>query len=154
VSVAGALGVGTEHFYLWDRMNTVFKYYLEAWLLLGCAAGAAVPMLWSPETRGRIVWAACLGFVVLAGSFTALTAAIGLIRTPFVASATPTLDGMDYLRHEHPAELAAYRWFDRQIEGVPVMLEAHGDPYGEFSRVSMNTGLPTVLGWEYHLFQQ
>src|SRR5437660_10041301 len=61
---------------------------------------------------------------------------------------------MDYQLCAHTGEHAAYRWLDREVRGVPVLLEAHGDSYGEFSRVSMNTGLPTVLGWEYHLFQQ
>ena len=77
-----------------------------------------------------------------------------MIRHPFVPSDVPTLDGMNYLSRVHPAELAAFRWLNREIAGVPVLLEAHGDVYRDFSRVSMNTGLPTVLGWEYHLFQQ
>jgi uncharacterized membrane protein len=29
-------------------------------------------------------------------------------------------------------------------------MEATGDPYSEFSRVSSHTGIPTVLGWANH----
>jgi YYY domain-containing protein len=154
VATAGALGVVTELVFLWDRMNTVFKYYLEMWLLLGCAAGGILPRAWRRCRRGHMPWAVSLAVLGAAGLFTTLSGAYGLLRFPFAASEIPTLDGMNYLRRARPGELAAYRWLDREVRGVPVLLEAHGDSYGEFSRVSMNTGLPTVLGWEYHLFQQ
>ncbi|HYD49098.1 MAG TPA: 6-bladed beta-propeller, partial [Terriglobales bacterium] len=66
----------------------------------------------------------------------------------------PTLDGMAYLRQRAPYELAAFDWLNERVQGIPVILEAHGDSYQEFTRVSMNTGLPTVLGWAYHVFQR
>ncbi len=154
VGVSGALGMGTEALYVWDRMNTIFKYYLEMWLLLGCASGVVVAAAWSRLGRWRIPWGSALLVAAAAALFTSVSGAVGLLRHPFVPSQVPTLDGMNYLRQTHPAELAAFRWLNREIAGVPVLLEAHGDVYREFSRVSMNTGLPTVLGWEYHLFQQ
>ena len=43
----------------------------------------------------------------------------------------PTLDGMAYLRLKAPEELAAYEWLNRNIRGIPVVLEAHGDPASE-----------------------
>jgi DNA-binding beta-propeller fold protein YncE len=154
VGVSGALGLGTEMLYVWDRMNTIFKYYLEMWLLLGCAGGVAVLDAWGRLGRWRIVWGGALLVAAAGGLFTSVSGAVGLLRYPFVPSEVPTLDGMNYLRQTRPAELAAFRWLNREIAGVPVLLEAHGDGYRDFSRVSMNTGLPTVLGWEYHLFQQ
>ncbi|MBI2962906.1 MAG: hypothetical protein HYY35_04065, partial [Deltaproteobacteria bacterium] len=154
VALAGAIGLGTEVVFVWDRMNTVFKYYLEIWLLLGCAAGAILPRALGLAGRARVVWIVAVAAAAAAGGFTAVSGAIGLVRTPFASSDVPTLDGMEYLRHRRPAELAAFRWLARAVAGVPVVLEAQGDSYGEFGRVSMNTGLPTVLGWEYHLFQQ
>jgi YYY domain-containing protein len=154
VGLAGGLGIGAETLYVWDRMNTIFKYYLEIWLLLGCACGLVVPSAWHGLGRWRIAWQGLVLCVAGAGLFTTLSGAIGLLRYPVAASNVPTLDGMNYLGHSHPAELAAFRWLNREIAGVPVLLEAHGDSYRDFSRVSMNTGLPTVLGWEYHLFQQ
>ncbi|MET0152238.1 MAG: DUF2298 domain-containing protein [Candidatus Binatia bacterium] len=154
VGVAGTLGVGTETLYVWDRMNTIFKYYLEIWLLLGCACGVVVADAWGCLGRWRIAWFGALLVAAAGALFTSVSGAVGLLRYPFVPSEVPTLDGMNYLRQTRPAEFAAFRWLNREIVGVPVLLEAHGDGYRDFSRVSVNTGLPTVLGWEYHLFQQ
>jgi len=83
-----------------------------------------------------------------------VTGLAGYVSEPRASSRVPTLDGTDYLETASPSELAAYQWLNREVAGIPVVLEAHGPPYQAFSRVSMNTGLPTVLGWEYHMFQQ
>jgi sugar lactone lactonase YvrE len=86
--------------------------------------------------------------------FTAATDTYGVIRTNRVRTPKPSLDGMAYLNDKAPDELAAYQWLNRRIQGIPVILEAHGDSYQDYTRVSMNTGLPTVLGWAYHVFQR
>ncbi|MEN8098712.1 MAG: hypothetical protein ABFQ89_06515, partial [Chloroflexota bacterium] len=46
----------------------------------------------------------------------------------------------------------AIKWLERNVEGSPVILEANTYPklYGWGSRYSINTGLPTVAGWEWH----
>jgi YYY domain-containing protein len=159
---AFAITTGCDLVYVWDRMNTIFKFYLEAWSMLAIAAAVAVPALWSGSVSlmgiapraGRRIWQ--LGMLALAGLalFTAVTDVIGVIRTNRVISPKPSLNGMAYLRNRVPDEAAAYEWLNRHIQGIPVLLEAHGDSYQEFTRVSMNTGLPTVLGWGYHVFQR
>ena len=153
VAAAAAIGAATEVIVVWDRMNTVFKYYLQMWLLFGCGATVFV---WTAWQTARYRWAVAvpLGAFATLGLFTSATGAIGFIRHPRAVSPTPTLDGTAYLEAANPSELAAYQWINREIAGIPVVLEAHGDPYQAFSRVSMNTGLPTLLGWQYHLFQQ
>ena len=52
--------------------------------------------------------------------------------------------------------LTGYACLDGRDGAVetPVLVEAAGPSYQEFGRVSMNTGLPIVLGWEYHVFQR
>ena len=49
-----------------------------------------------------------------------------------------------------PRTPGAIRWLDETIEGQPVVLEANGDSYSDYERVSAMTGLPTVLGWYVH----
>lgn len=154
---AFAVTAGTDVVYVWDRMNTIFKFYLESWFLLAIAAAVAASALWRsgglPAPLRRL-WQ--LGFVALigVGVFTAVTAINAVIHTDRVPTPEPTLDGMAYLETKAPYELAAFHWLNENIRGIPVLLEAHGDSYQEFTRVSMNTGLPTVLGWAYHVFQR
>ncbi len=60
------------------------------------------------------------------------------------------LDGTLYLKNQYPSDYAAILWINKNIKGQPVILEAQGDSYTDFARVSSNTGLPTVLGWTVH----
>jgi sugar lactone lactonase YvrE len=154
-TLAGLVGIMTETVFLWDRMNTVFKFYLQMWLLLTPAA-VTLAMLALRRATGarRLMLAATFCAAVLAAAFTTTTGVAGLLHEPRVPGPHPTLDGLAYLRERSPAEFEAYKWISQNVAGIPIVLEAHGASYREFSRVSMNTGLPTVLGWEYHLFQQ
>ncbi len=154
---AFAITAGCDLVYVWDRMNTIFKFYLEGWFLLALAGAAAAGALWSGAVRLprlKLLWQLALGALLMVALFTAGTDTYGVIRTNRVPTIKPTLDGMAYLQQKAPYELAAYEWLNRHVQGIPVLLEAHGDSYQEFTRVSMNTGLPTVLGWEYHVFQR
>ena len=155
IAAAGGAGVVTETAFLWDRMNTVFKFYLQMWLLLGTSAAVfAWVALGRASGRTRAAMAAALAATAATATFTSVTGLIGYLRTPHAATGAATLDGLAYLRQTGPSELQAFRWLNREIRGIPVLLEAQGPSYQAFSRVSMNTGLPTVLGWEYHLVQQ
>src|SRR5262249_21884945 len=153
---AFAITAGCDLVFVWDRMNTVFKFYLEAWFLLAIASAVAAHALWTGAVTlpGRRVWQGGLAALIMVALFTGVTGAWGVIHTNRVQTPKPTLDGMAYLRDKAPDELAAYEWLNERIQGIPVLLEAHGDSYQEFTRVSMNTGLPTVLGWGYHVFQR
>jgi uncharacterized membrane protein len=76
----------------------------------------------------------------------------------------PTLDGMAYMEHATyrdkdrdlslNADYQAIRWLQDNIVGTPVILEAQTGLYKWGSRVSIYTGLPTVLGWDWHEKQQ
>jgi uncharacterized membrane protein len=64
---------------------------------------------------------------------------------------TWTLDGGSYYRQRYPDLMAAVEWLYTVEPGV--LVEAVGPEGGDYSlygRVSMLTGLPTVLGWRYH----
>jgi len=60
------------------------------------------------------------------------------------------LDGIKYLKSSYPNDYSAILWINKNIKGQPVILEAQGDSYTDYARVSANTGLPTVLGWTVH----
>lgn len=66
----------------------------------------------------------------------------------------PTLDGMAYMYAWYPGDYEAIQWMNNTISGSPVILEQTCGPYRWYGRVSIYTGLPTVLGWDAHESQQ
>ena len=157
VAAAFFLIVFTQRIYISDRMNTFFKLYLEAWLLF--AVGTAALVFRRPDRPGAfsrwpIAARGVAALIAIAALFTTVTGARGAVSNHFAAYSGPSLDGLRYLEQSRPGEYRAILWLRGNVKGTPVILEAHGDPYQDFSRVSMNTGLPTVLGWEHHVKQR
>jgi uncharacterized membrane protein len=60
------------------------------------------------------------------------------------------LDGLSWLRKQTPGDYAAILWLRNNVVGQPVILEAVGESYTTYGRISTFTGLPTVLGWRVH----
>jgi YYY domain-containing protein len=145
--------MGTELVFIRDhfgnRMNTVFKLYYQAWMLLALAGAYAVPFLLE---RARGVPGRLWGGVLAALFGVTLLYPIGatLDKTNDF-SRQPTLDGIAFWGRVKPDELPAIRWLQANVAGTPVIVEATGGSYRqEFGRFSSMTGLPTVLGWEGH----
>lgn len=136
-----------------ERMNTVFKSGYQAYLVLGLAAGAALPWaavwlprwLWTP-------WVAIMAVLLVLGLV--YPYAGGYARTSGLANA-PTLDGLKWLRTNSPGDPAAMEWIRQNTAGDAVILEAFGDDYSAFghARISTFTGRPTVMGWAGHEVQ-
>ncbi len=157
IAAAFFLVLFCQRLYIYDRMNTFFKLYLEAWLLFALATSALV--FRSRERRGdfsgwvlpaRVAAAALFS----AALFTSVTAGRAAVSRHFAPYTGPSLDGLRYLETSHPGEYRAVVWLRRTVRGTPVLLEAQGPSYQDFGRVSMLTGLPTVLGWDYHVRQR
>ena len=155
IAIGLLLTWAVEFIYLRDyfgtRMNTVFKFYYQAWVLLalGCSFGAYY--LWQ-GLRGLTR----LAFAVPAVLLLALGMVYPLLATWTKAdslSGLPTLDGTRYLEQAMPADYQAMRWLNENVIGTPVIAEATGGSYTAFARVSANTGLPTILGWDFHEVQ-
>ncbi len=60
------------------------------------------------------------------------------------------LNGLNYLKELYPQDFQGVLWINQNIKLQPVILEAEGESYTDFARVSANTGLPTIIGWPVH----
>ena len=158
IGLALLLTLTVEFAYLRDlfgtRMNTVFKLYYQAWVLLALASAYGLGRLVASE--------ASLLFKVPAVGFAALLIVAGLIypvaATPNKANAfapEPTLDGLAFMRASRPAEIAAIEWMRANVHPAAVVVESSGGSYSPegAGRVSMSTGNPTLLGWDFHEMQ-
>jgi YYY domain-containing protein len=158
IGVGLLLPLAVEFVYLRDnfgiRMNTVFKFYFQAWVLLALAAAyGAYVVSSSLKGAGRWAWRAALSLMVLAG-LVYPAFAIPYKAGNFVGPAT--LDGMAWLSESRPDDYAAIRWLRENASGSAVILEAPGDGFAAYQytgRVSALTGMPTLLGWGNHEHQ-
>ncbi|HIQ04162.1 MAG TPA: hypothetical protein EYH31_00530, partial [Anaerolineae bacterium] len=164
-ALALLLSFTVEFAYLRDnfgtRMNTVFKFYYQAWNLLALAGAYGAARLLMSEARARLMVAvrvpalALTGVLVLAGLLYPIFA-IDSKANGFHRPAT--LDGLAWLQEARPDDYQAIQWVAKNVQPVPtvrempVVLEAVGSSYDRdgAGRVSMATGFPTVLGWDGH----
>jgi uncharacterized membrane protein len=151
------------------RMNTVFKFYLQAWVLLSVAAAVGLGWLARRSARDpflrqvRPAWVALAAVFVLAAAAYPLLASKGKVGLRF-SDMPLSMDGMQYMDFAQyqdegkdlnlPADAKAIRWMQDTIAGTPVVLEGRSPVYRWGSRFSIYTGLPTVLGWDVHQGQQ
>ena len=150
------LAFGVEFAFIIDgfgtRMNTVFKFYYQAWALWSVASTFALYYLTHEADLKRVTR---IGVGVVAAVVVFLGLLYPLLGIPDkVENVTPTLDALEYNGQFVPDEYAAARWFNDTITGTPVILEAPGEEYNPAtSRMSTWTGLPTVVGWPVHEWQ-
>jgi uncharacterized membrane protein len=152
------------------RMNTVFKFYLQIWVFWSVAAVVALSHLAEllrrgPQNRRRLWWGLFAVLFFLASLYPIL-ATRAKINDRFDARLGPSLDGMAYMTRAvyydgEPIELKwdreAINWLLDNVQGSPVIAEGNTEARGLYrwgSRVSIYTGLPTIIGWRWHQVQQ
>lgn len=146
------------------RMNTVFKFYFQAWLFYTIASGLSFDLIF--RTLKRYIpnyfnfWRLCFILLFVVALLYPLTATPAKIKDRMNVITPKTLDGMEYMKYstyfdngqklnlEH--DYNAINWINQNISGQPVILEAQTPFYRWGSRVSVYTGLPTLIGWEWH----
>jgi len=135
----------------YSRANTMFKLTYQAFTLLALLAGYTTFRLLlikkSPIIQIPLVF------------FLAIVLALPMIY-PFYAikgyygnlsiAQYKGINGLQFLSSTYPDDYRAVLWLNKNIKGQPTILEANGDSYTDYGRISMATGLPTVLGWYVH----
>jgi uncharacterized membrane protein len=166
IALALLLTFSVEFVYLKDyflsRMNTVFKFYYQAWILLALASAYGLSRLAEEETRPALA---------LPGLGLAALLIVGGLYYPLLASpnkannfqsqppaqagvcpGVPTLDGLGFLCESDRGDFEAIAWISANLPPTATVLEAAGGSYSTegAERVSMSTGNPTLLGWDFH----
>ena len=147
------------------RANTMFKLVYQSFMMLSICCGYIITRIiinFSPRfgeagkfqisnfksfTYWKFVYCiiGIIGlFLIMIYSYFAITSYYGNLNTYY------GLDGTLYLQKLYPNDYKAIVWLNEHIKGQPVILEAQGDSYTDFARVSTHTGLPTLLGWTVH----
>ena len=132
------------------RANTMFKLTYQAFVMFGMVLGYAL-MRGLALGKGFRKAAAAAGICVLALNvgYTG-TAVKSWFGDVFDADARRTLDATSFVDSSFSSDYGAISWLNDNIEGHPTVLEAPGDSYSDNCRVSVVTGLPTVIGWHTH----
>lgn len=153
------------------RMNTVFKSYLQVWLLWSALVPAAwlLTRNWLGDRYPHASWPR--------RAFTAVTGLTGALMLMYPLTATwprltdrmapdapRGLDGTTFMAHARlttpsgtfslDEDRQVIRWLLDHVVGTPTIIEAQTDQYQWGGRISAHTGLPTVLGWTWHARQQ
>lgn len=156
IVVGVLLTIGPEFVYLRDnfgqRLNTVFKFYYQAWVLFGISALAALAYLRRVSRPIFILSASLYG---LAFAVAMLFPIYGISSRAQEYAMPSTLDGIAHYTSSQPGEYAALQWLRQNIDGEAVILEAVGGQYSPqgHGRISASTGLPTLVGWAGHQYQ-
>ncbi len=156
----GAVGLlivyAPEFAYLRDsfgtRMNTIFKFYYQGWLLFGLVtAYVAGVALRGRGGSGVLMNGLALLSVVLVAAGLVFPAAAVYGKTGGFGAQTLTLDAGAYLGVSAPDVAAAVAWVRANTATDALVLEAKGRSYNSGdNRISTLTGRPTLVGWDGH----
>ena len=166
-----------------ERMNTVFKFWLQCWALFAVSSALSIQLIWEYIRELKVrrpyperfsfagFWPASL-VIILIISLIYPVSSIGPRLDARFSKDLKTLNGMSYLssqpsfarydsgQNAEPSliqigeDLELINWFRSSVHGSPTIVEWTGLSYDWNSRISIYTGLPTVLGWSSHQRQQ
>lgn len=133
------------------RANTMFKLTYQAYILFALTMGYGIYRLLivTRNKLSKVLAGIVLFFLVWTFGYlgNSVKAWFGDV---WKVSDYQGLDATTFLEQQVPEDASAIRWLRANITGSPVVLEAPGDSYTKYERVSAATGLPTVIGWRVH----
>jgi len=141
-----------------SRMNTVFKFQYQGWILLSLVSAYALYYVVAARPMGMTLRFSVPRIAYLTGALALVLACTFYPVMAFYTKANefkgvPTLDGTVYMKASSPDDYNAIQWLNKNVTDTPTILEAVGGSYSEYARIATHTGLPTVLGWPGHEIQ-
>ncbi|HEX9385944.1 MAG TPA: DUF2298 domain-containing protein, partial [Anaerolineales bacterium] len=150
------------------RQNTIFKFYMQTWILLAVSAGAAfawtLPGFFKWLLGWRAFWQTAMIFLLAGAALFTVSATAGKMRDRWIIEAPRTLDSMTFMKYAQYDDFGqrldlsedynAIRWMQDNVKGSPVIVEANCSEYRWCTRFTIYTGLPGVVGWNWHQRQQ
>lgn len=135
----------------YKRANTMFKLTYQAFILFGiCMGYILLRLMVYGKTWKRIRYSAVSIILFALTICYAQNAVNAWYGNVFKASGYKGLDATAFMNTEMPDDMQAINWLNANVSGMPVVLEANGNSYTDYQRVSVMTGLPTILGWRTH----
>ena len=150
------------------RQNTIFKFYMQVWLMLAPITGAVLawtlPAFFKWLPGWRVFWQTAMIVLLSGAALFTVTGASGKIRDRWIIEAPRSLDAMAFMEYAHyddfgrrldlSEDYRAIRWMQETVSGSPVIVEANCPEYRWCTRFTIYTGLPGVVGWNWHQRQQ
>jgi len=142
-----------EFFYLRDiypmhfRANTMFKFGYQAFILLSIISAIAI---FRTQISNRIIRTGYIIFLLLQLFLVGIYPIFGIRSYYQELNNYQGLDGNNYWSIASPSDLAAINWLQKNIKDQPTIIEASGEAYSDYVRISSFTGLPTIIGWPGH----
>ncbi|MGB9707572.1 MAG: DUF2298 domain-containing protein, partial [Microgenomates group bacterium] len=139
-----------EFFYIKDiypahfRANTMFKLGYQAFIMMAIASTFTLFLIKTFKKKIFFVLYFLFFTFVFIYPFYAIPSYYGQLNKKV------QLDGSLWLRDFYPEDKEIVDWLNENIKNQPVILEAQGDSYTDYERISAMTGLPTVAGWWVH----
>lgn len=152
------------------RSNTMFKFTYAGFVILSITMiYSIIRLMFMDRRKGKgfstigfvlsIIFALCL---CIPGHYT-LVSLKQRCGGSLAREGYKTLDGTAYLTNYSSSYIESdytsgnmreyvdcINWFNTNVEGSPVIMEAHGFSYTDYNIISAYTGLPTVCGWQTH----
>lgn len=141
-----------EHF----RANTMFKLSYTSFVILSIASSYALFRILGKITAERqikeytvskisfVLASVILLFIVFLYPVLAINSYYNNFQS------FKGLDGTKYLATKYRYDYEAISWINQNLKNQEIILEAPGESYTDYGRVSSYTGNPTIINWTAH----
>ncbi len=148
-----------EFFYIKDiypahfRANTMFKLGYQAFIMMSLSSCYVFFRLFTLRGKKYWLWRILFMLPLFLVSIYPLMAFPSYYPGVYKLDTykrQPTIDGSLWLLNQYPQDKEIIDYINTNILGQPVVLEAQGDSYTDYNRISAYTGTPTIAGWWVH----